>query len=110
MTIYYLCNLAPLKSFSQKLRGLLGTNAHAWPVLLCSCDAIHTFGMTYKLDIAFLDKRGLVLWSERALKPWSMRSYRQAYAVLERPCNMREPWPRVGDWVAFERRMEPFGT
>ena len=39
----------------EKFVGLLGTEITAPPVLLLRCSSVHTFGMTYPIDIAFAD-------------------------------------------------------
>ena len=56
-------------------------------LMLVHCRSVHSFGMRYALDIAFVDKAGAVLRSERNVKPGRLLSCRNAAFVLERPHN-----------------------
>lgn len=85
-----------LQSRFQKLRGLLGTPSDAMPVALIDCRSIHTFGMSYPIDVAFLDGWGGVVRSCRGLPPWRAMGSRRARMVLERPAS-DGPWFDVGD-------------
>lgn len=93
-------------SIFARARGLLGTNA-SWGdgsrvLMLVPCKSVHTFGMRYALDIAFADQHGMVLRSERNVKPGRMLSCRRAAFVLEQPCNSERPWPENGDVISYE--------
>ena len=88
-----------LDTFGQRLRGLLGTNASALPVLICRCSSIHTVGMGYPIDVAFVDGRGVVCGVRRGLVPGRVASCRGARCVLERPS-------RSGMWVRESERLE----
>jgi len=68
----------------QRLRGLLGH-----PALPCCrglwirrCRAVHTCGMRYAIDVAFLDRGGRVLRVAR-LAPWRAAWCGQADSVVE---------------------------
>lgn len=96
--------IAPFGSFcllhtaSQRMRGLLGTDPSAAPVLLFPCRAIHTFGMRYPIDVAFVDSQGKVVRVFCGLAPGRMRSCRKAAFVLERPAKA-SPWFREQDSI-----------
>lgn len=71
-------------TFWERLRGLLGRRMldanealHIQP-----CSDVHSFGMTYPLDILFLDKTGHVL-KAGVLKPNSWLFCKGASSVLE---------------------------
>ena len=86
-------------SIFARARGLLGTNAN-WGdagrvLVLAPCKSVHTIGMRYALDIAFVNRRGTVLRSERNVKPGRLLSCRKAALVLERPYNRATPWPEA---------------
>lgn len=71
----------------SRLRGLLGRPPlapHAQQALwLIPCGGIHTFGMTYPLDIVFLNRDGHVLdWHEH-VDPWRLRQCRGAHQTIE---------------------------
>jgi uncharacterized protein len=54
-----------------RLRGLLGRSelSPGEGVILRPCRAVHMLGMSFPLDVAFLDHRGGVLASYHALRP-----------------------------------------
>lgn len=84
--------LRVLRTWAERLRGLLGTGADAAPVLLVRCGSIHTFGMRYPLDVALVDERGEVLVARRRLPPRAVLSHPLARCALERPA-------AAGAWV-----------
>lgn len=63
------------------LRGGALPPGHA--LLIPHCRSVHTFGMRFAIDVAFLDERGRPLRVERALPPRRFASCRRAFAVLE---------------------------
>lgn len=87
-----------LDGFWTRLRGLLGTDASARPVALVGCNAIHTFAMGYRIDIAFLARDGRVLASHRSVPPGRHVSQGEAQVVLERP-HARGRWLAAGESV-----------
>lgn len=82
-----------LNSWAQRLRGLLGTGPGAEPVVLTRCSSVHTFGMTYALDVAFVGETGEVVDVVRGLSPGKVVSDARAWCVFERPA-------QEGDWLA----------
>lgn len=84
--------LVALGTWAERVRGLLGTGPDAPAVLLTRCGSIHTFGMRYPLDVAFVGERGEVLRVRRALLPGSLCSHPDAACVIERPA-------REGAWL-----------
>lgn len=87
-----------LATWRERLRGLLGTDKTANPVMLVRCDSIHTFGMRYALDIAFVSRDGRVLQCRRCVPPGRVVSFRSAFYVLERPAR-QDPWFQEGDVI-----------
>lgn len=93
-------------SIFARARGLLGTNAN-WGdgsrvLVLAPCKSVHTIGMRYALDIAFVSRQGMVLRSERNMKPGHLLSCRKATFVLERPHDRAAPWPEVKSSISLE--------
>ncbi len=87
-----------------RLRGLLGTcrgDELARLVLLTPCSSIHTFGMAYAIDVAFVSAAGVVVGSLRGVGPWRVESALGARYVLERPSSTA-PWPQAGEelWLS----------
>ena len=79
--------LVVLSGWLERLRGLLGTGDDAPPVLLARCGSIHTFGMGYPIDVAFLGERGEVLRALRSVGPGRICSCSGAECVAERPAS-----------------------
>lgn len=72
-------------SFWARARGLLGRDAPAAGTALwiVPCRQVHTFGMTYAIDVVALDKQGAVL-DVRTLTPWRIGPWIwKAYSTLE---------------------------
>jgi len=74
------------RTFLSRLVGLLGTAAIAdgeglWIV---PCRSVHTLGMRYPIDVAFLDARGIVIGVLEGLPPNRVgRVFRNARGALE---------------------------
>lgn len=85
-----------LRTWPERLRGLLGTSGDAGAVLIARCGSIHTFGMRYAIDVAFIRDDGEVVGVRRGLAPGRVASCRRASCVLERPA-CRGQWPEEGE-------------
>ena len=69
-----------------RLRGLLCRACPPGPrtgLLLSPCWAVHTIGMRYAIDVAFIDARGRVLRLARKVPPGRLLACRSATAVVE---------------------------
>lgn len=86
----------------EKFVGLLGTEITAPPVLLLRCSSVHTFGMTYPIDIAFTDDHGEILKIRRRVQPKQIHSCAGAYCTFERPSIDDFPWFEVGQKVLIQ--------
>ncbi|MCL2323956.1 MAG: DUF192 domain-containing protein [Actinomycetia bacterium] len=74
-----------------RMRGLLGGRNEA-SLLIAPCRRIHTIGMRFAIDVAFIAPDGEVLRAIRGLRPGCLsRSCRKAAAVLERRAD-DSPW------------------
>ena len=87
-----------LTRWTERAKGLLGTGGDAEAVALVPCASVHTFGMRYALDIAFLSKDGRVLRSERKVPPGKVMGALGAHYALERPSS-GEAWLSSGSLV-----------
>ncbi len=79
-------------SAGARLRGLIGQEQKLLShdvLLLAPCRSIHTFLMKQPIDIAFIDRNGVVKKTSERLGPRHFASCRGAAAVLERfsPCD-----------------------
>lgn len=87
--------------FFSRMHGLLGAHGDRKrkPLLLAPCSSIHTFGMAFPIDAAFIDDDGGVLEARREIAPGRVVSVPGAVAVLER-ASVGGAWPHRGDRVA----------
>ena len=90
-----------------RLRGLLGRPALAQSegLLLDPCASIHTLGMTYPIDVAFLDAAGRVVACYPGLRKHRItRLHREASCALELPSGtLAETGTATGDLLDIRR-------
>ncbi len=69
----------------ERLRGLLGRPPLApdEALLIAPCSSVHTFGMRYPIDLAYLDRDGRVLRIVPEVKPRRLSARPGARATLE---------------------------
>lgn len=77
---------------SERRTGLLGTDALDGALWIHRCSSVHTFGMRYPLDLAFVDRSGRVV-AATAMRRARLGAPRvRARAVVELPAG------RLGSW------------
>lgn len=89
----------------ERARGLLGRPALSSDEALWiePCNSIHTFGMTYPIDVIFLDRSGKVLRVVDELKPWRIARVWSARSVVELGAGrLRERNIEIGSCLVFE--------
>lgn len=93
-----LASLEVTESLRGRSRGLLGRDGADVATLLRRTRGVHSFGMRFPLDVAFLD-RELVVISTARLRPNSLLLPRlKASSVLEAEAGAFERWVlRPGD-------------
>lgn len=75
-----------------RVRGLLGRRSYEGAMVFPHTRSVHTLGMRFALDVAFLD-RDLVVLATVRVRPWSMAlPRRRARLVLEAPAGAFERW------------------
>lgn len=85
-------------TFFQRMRGLLGSKPEPRMLMIAPCRRIHTYGMSYPIHVAFFDRDGIVIDSERYVPPGSKRSCERASGVLEMPAIFEnDRWFSAGD-------------
>jgi len=69
------------------MRGLLGRPPlqKDQALLITSCSSVHTIGMTYPIDLAFLNKDWQIKKIVKSLIPWRMACSFGSNMVLEMP-------------------------
>lgn len=69
----------------ERMRGLLGSPQlkSGEALLIKPCSSVHTIGMKYPIDLAFMDKDWTIIKTVKNLKPWRMAACPAAHMVLE---------------------------
>ena len=69
----------------QRKKGLLGragiTEGEA--MLISPCLAVHTVGLGFSIDVAFVDKNGVAVRLVHRLAPWRIAGSVRAHSVIE---------------------------
>jgi uncharacterized membrane protein (UPF0127 family) len=93
-------------SFVDRFVGLMGRRSLAMGegMHILPCNSIHTFFMRIPIDVAFLDREGVIVKQFSALPPWRATSvYFQARSVLELPAGtLQASGTQEGDRLVFE--------
>jgi len=89
-------------SYVERLRGLIAKRTYEGAMLLPRTRSIHSFGVRFPMDVAFLDRDMTVVATLR-LRTWSMTLPRmRASQVLEARAGSFERWGlRAGDRLEF---------
>ena len=91
---------------ADRRRGLLGTDAVLGALWITRCPSVHMVGMRYPVDVAVLDRDGLVLHVAR-LRPWTGSTWprRGASATVEAAAGALAGWGVVvGSRLEVRRR------
>ncbi|HOP11183.1 MAG TPA: DUF192 domain-containing protein [Oscillospiraceae bacterium] len=81
-----LCRAFYANNFFTRLRGLIGRTLddNISGLLLVPCNQVHTFNMTYPIDILYLAKDGTVLKIDAKIPPSKvLKTVKKAHSVLE---------------------------
>ena len=94
-----LCSLEVAEAPAARVRGLLGRDGIDGALLIPHCRSVHTLGMRFPIDVAFLDRRGKVVAVVAPMRRWRIgRSRIRARQVLEAEAGAFERWElTVGD-------------
>jgi uncharacterized membrane protein (UPF0127 family) len=94
-------------SFVDRFMGLMGRRSLAFGegMHIAPCNSIHTFFMRIPIDVAFLDRDGLIIKQIPAMPPWRVSSvYFKAHSVLELPAGtLSASETQEGDRLTFEQ-------
>jgi uncharacterized membrane protein (UPF0127 family) len=71
---------------------------------IAPCEAVHTFGMKFAIDVLYLDKKKKVLKIRRGMQRGRMSACLRAHSVLELPSGTAAATLTVaGDLLEFEK-------
>jgi uncharacterized protein len=71
---------------------------------IAPCEAVHTIGMKFPIDVLFLDRKRKVLKIRKEMKQWRMAACFRAHSVLELPAGIAEATGTVaGDQLELEK-------
>lgn len=94
------------EGFVDRTRGLLGRSELDGAFLLTRTRSVHSAGMRFRLDVAFLDRQ-LVVVDTCRLRPWAIAlPRRRACNVLEAAAGSFERWGlRRGDQLEIRETL-----
>jgi uncharacterized membrane protein (UPF0127 family) len=85
---------------ARRRRGLLGHDGTEGALVIQPCRWVHTIGMRFPLDVAFLDRRGVVLKTVRMSRHRLGAPVPKAQLVVEAQAGAFARWGlQVGDVV-----------
>lgn len=91
---------------AQKVRGLLGRECleDGQGLLFKGCSSLHTFFMSFPIDIVFTDRNGRVLKAAGEVKPFKLvAAPLRAYYAIELPAGaIARSLTREGDVLTFD--------
>jgi len=91
-----LCSVEVAESPGERMRGLLGRDGLEGALLLRRCRSVHTLGMRFAIDVAFLDRDGRVIGVVAPMRRWRIGRMRLgARQVLEAEAGAFERWALV---------------
>jgi uncharacterized membrane protein (UPF0127 family) len=88
---------------ASRREGLLKQSA--WPegsaLIIAPCQAVHTVGMRFAIDVLFVDRGGRVVKVRERVRPWRIAGALTAFAVIELPAGTLGAVVRAGDVLAL---------
>ncbi len=91
---------------AARRRGLLGRDglAEGEALWIVPCEAVHSIGMRFPIDLVFLDRRRVVRKVREGLFGWRLSGCLRAHSVVELPAGaVRATGTQVGDSVEIDR-------
>jgi uncharacterized protein len=106
-------DLAVADTHWTRLKGLLGTGREKFVsgkgLWIVPSHGVHTFAMSYALDVVYLDENQVVVHLEENIRPWRVTVLRtDAATVLELPAHtVWNTHTQIGDEIEIERVTGP---
>ena len=89
---------------ATRRKGLLGRQglAEGEGLWIFPCEAVHTFGMRFSLDLVYLDRRKHVKKLKLNVPPWRLSACFSAYSTIELAAGtVRDTLTEIGDILEF---------
>lgn len=90
-----LASLEVAQGARSRAKGLLGRDGLDGALLIESCRSVHTFGMRFDIDVAFLDAEGVVIKTCHLKRRRSTGVVLKARSVLEAEAGSFREWSLV---------------
>ena len=103
-------NLEVAGSGPKRAKGLLGRKGlgPGQGMWIVPCEAVHTIGMQFPIDLVYLDRRHRVKKVRSSVPPWRLSACLSAHSVIELASGaIRESRTGVGDVLEFSPVPEP---
>lgn len=91
-------------SGARRRKGLLGRDrlAPGEGLWIVPCEAVHTFGMRFPIDLVYLDRNHRIRKLRSNVRPWRLSACFRAHSVLELASGaIRETQTQPGDRLEF---------
>lgn len=91
-------------SGARRSKGLLGRKelAPGEGMWIVPCEAVHTFGMQFPIDLVYLDRKHRVKKVRSNVPPWRLSACLVAHSIIELPAGtIRETQTQPGDVLEF---------
>ena len=86
----------------SRRKGLLGRSSVEGALILQPCNWVHTFGMKFDIDVAYVDRTGLVLKTQRMSRHRLGLPVMRAHSVIEAQSGSFARWGlHVGDTIEY---------
>jgi uncharacterized membrane protein (UPF0127 family) len=91
-------------SAAKRSKGLLGRRglAPGEALWIIPCEAVHTFGMKFSIDLVYLDRRQRIRKIKAGVPPWRFSACLTAHSVIELAAgSIRATDAQPGDQIEF---------
>jgi uncharacterized membrane protein (UPF0127 family) len=98
------CFLEVADNGGNRRKGLLGRKKliPGEGLWIRPCEAVHTFGMQFAIDLVYLDRRNQIKKLKSDVPPWQLSACFSAHSVLELPSGtIHDTLTELGDHLEF---------
>ena len=85
-------NIEVADTFTSRWRGLLGRDSVEGALLITKSSSVHTLGMLFPIDVAFVDEKMMVIDTVKMIPYRISRPRRRARTVIEAAAGAFEKW------------------